>query len=218
MSVNNNPKIESRVAALEDRYTDVGLNTQTFPISDATDSDRSDIAASSKAVKKAYDDGTRYATTQEQGQVVLSHNVNGAEDNKALTPFGAKKYGGALAREIDEKLEQIVSSIDDKLAKLEQSLTQKVEAMIQSRLPLFDNQISNHVDRVPVISPGGASKWLYFAQVPVVRDVGIPSEPGTVTTTECSMGFCGPGEAIRVVSDGALANHTGTITYWRVFV
>lgn len=53
MSVNNNPKIESRVAALEDRYTDVGLNTQTFPISDAIDSDRSDIAASSKAVKKS---------------------------------------------------------------------------------------------------------------------------------------------------------------------
>lgn len=216
MSVNNNPKIESRVAALEDRYTDVGLNTQTFPISDATDSSRSDIAASSKAVKKAYDDGTRYATTQEQGQVVLSHDVNRAENNKALTPFGAKKYGGALAREIDEKLEQIVSSIDDKLAKLEQSLTQNVEAMIQSRLPLFDNQISNPITDRPVVSPQGARRWLYFTEVTVMTDTDpSPGEQAIMTTTEYQLGFCGPGETIFVPN----GNHgrRGNITYWRVF-
>lgn len=218
MSVNN-PKIESRVSALEDRYTDVGLNTQTFPISDATNSSRSDVAASSKAVKKAYDDGTRYATTQEQGQVVLSHDVNGAENNKALTPFGAKEYADTLAREIDEKLEQIVSSIDDKLAKLEQNLTQKVEAMIQSRLPLFDNQISNQIDNRAVVSPGGASRWLYFAEVKETRDLGIPSEPNYVTTTKYRMGFCGPEEVVPL--GGSYDNQisrTGNITFWRVFV
>ena len=207
MSVNN-PKIESRVSALEDRYTDVGLNTQTFPISDATNSSRSDVAASSKAVKKAYDDGTRYATTQEQGQVVLSHDVNGAENNKALTPFGAKEYADTLAREIDEKLEQIVSSIDDKLA--------KVEAMIQSRLPLFDNQISKQSEDHELVSPGGASRWLYFAEVKETKDLGIPSEPNYVTTTKYRMGFCGPEEVVPLA--GSYDNRTGNITFWRVFV
>lgn len=216
MSVNN-PKIESRVAALEDRYTDVGLNTQTFPISDAIDSDRSDVSASSKAAKKAYEDGTRYATTQEQGQVILSHDVNGAENNKALTPFGAKEYVDALARETDEKLEQIVSSIDDKLTKLEQSLTQKVEAMIQSRLPLFDNQISNQIHRGAVISPEGASKWLYFAIVTLTR--GDDQDASNWTqSTEYLLGFCGPGETVFEAAIGSsIKNRTGNIIYWRVF-
>ena len=216
--ITGNPNIEQRVTSLESRYTDVGLNTGVFPISDAIDSDRRDIAASSKAVKKAYDDGTRYATTQEQGQVVLSHDVNGAETNKALTPFGAKEYVDALAREIDEKLEQIVSSIDDKLVKLEQSLTQKVEAMIQSRLPLFDNQIDIQIGRHAVISPEEASKWLYFGRVTVTRDGGSQDASDNKSTTQYLMGFCGPGETVlEAAIDNSIVNRRGLAAFWRVF-
>ena len=102
-----NPNIEQRVSSLEKRYTDVGLNTGVFPISDAIDSDRSDISASSKAVKTAYDAGTRYATTEQQGQVILSHDVNSGEDDKALTPFGAKQ----AYESITSKIEHLFSSL-----------------------------------------------------------------------------------------------------------
>lgn len=45
MPIDSKPQIIKTVEALENRYTDDGLNTQTFPISDAVDSDRLDCLA-----------------------------------------------------------------------------------------------------------------------------------------------------------------------------
>lgn len=40
MSIDSKPQLVKRVEALENRYTDVGLNAQTFPVSDAVNDDR----------------------------------------------------------------------------------------------------------------------------------------------------------------------------------
>lgn len=77
-----NPKIESRVTDLENRYTDVGLNTSVFPISDATDSDRSDIAASSKAVKRSQEGSPLLGT------VVAFSGSFGGDGNRYPIPLG----------------------------------------------------------------------------------------------------------------------------------
>lgn len=93
MPIDSKPQIIKRVEALEGRYTDTGLNTQTFPISDAVDSERSDIAASSKAVKQAREQAVgaadlALASATLLGTVVAFSGSFGGKGNRYPIPLG----------------------------------------------------------------------------------------------------------------------------------
>lgn len=91
-TINNNPNIIKRVEALEGRYTDVGLNTETFPISDAVDSDRSDVAASSRAVQAAVTLAREAAGEADSltllGSIVAFSGSFGGEGGRHPIPLG----------------------------------------------------------------------------------------------------------------------------------
>lgn len=228
MSTDNKPQIIKRVEALEGRYTDVGLNTETFPISDAVNSSRSDVAASSKAVKTAYDDGTRYATTTQQGQVILTHDVDGGAQDRALTPFGAREALGELSERMDG-LESSLKGLEASLGDLESSLLERIEQLVgdmENKLnglnsmiggvksPMFDMEQtlvptdSSLVGNSKFIFPQSASLWFWKSDaIASVPDFG-GDEPKTFTYQK-SCGFAGGGETKMLPAI--------SLTIWRVF-
>lgn len=209
MPTNDSPKIVTRVEDLESRYTENGLNTSVFPISDSVSSSRSDIAASSKAAKKAYDDGTRSATTTDKGQVILSHDVDSGEDDKALTPFGASKSLQDLQQQINNQFKQVINYIDQKFVELENK--------IQTNLPLFDSyQMASTKDNA-VIAPSTGRVWMYYVteRIPIsTPGAGADDSSWSQTDLVIRVGFAAGGSQIQPQKPFGNATF---VHMWRVF-
>lgn len=224
--IDNKPQIIRRVEALEGRYTDTGLNTETFPISDAVDSERSDIAASSKAVKTAYDAATRYATTTQQGQVILTHDVGSGVQDRALTPFGAKMALDELEKNITNRLDSLESSLNERIEQIIRALESKFNELnikIEGKLPLFDSEQkltnSGISTTLEYLAPTSGSLWLCFGSVSWSRTEHEGGEE--TTTTSGSYYICdivrGGDAALRI---GPVIDNTRygvNITAWRIF-
>ena len=245
MSVNpdlqNKPQSIQRIEALEGRYTEDGLNTQTFPISDATNSDRSDISASSKAVKTTYDAGTRYATTAQQGQVILTHDATSRARDRALTPYGAQAAMDALEEDITNKMDSLEDSLTNKMDSLEDSLTNKMDGLddslngslgqinkdIEDKInqisaslgggrPLFDSPQTITLGGTNVVmAPSGASLWVYFGTVTTIPG-GNPGAEQDVARQSYIFGFVGGGQQLLGTLVGG-DRRRGSVTFWRVF-
>lgn len=225
MPIDSKPQIIKRVEALENRYTDTGLNTQTFPISDSVDSDRSDVAASSKAVKTAYDAGTRYATTTQQGQVILTHDVeNGAQD-RALTPFGAntamdeleKNITGRL-NELDSRLDLLEKEINEKIDQIRTDLESKFNELnnkIEGKLPLFDSHQVLDNKWKDLYLPNTGSLWFYTMSTTFSSGGGTqdPSDDSNFSTYSCSIAEGGT----LLTRGDATGTRTCTVHCWRIF-
>lgn len=219
MPIDSKPQIIKRVEALEGRYTDVGLNTQTFPISDAVDSERSDIAASSKAVKTTYDAATRYATTTQQGQVILTHDVESGAQDRALTPFGAKMALDELEKSVTDRLDELEASINERIEQIIQDLENKFNELnikIEGKLPLFDSkqQLRPSGTSFPGSNvtqytfPSSGSLWFWTA----IGSQQVPNFGGDDPLTfalQKGCGFAKGGEKVMLP--------LGEITIWRVF-
>lgn len=224
--IDNKPQIIRRVEALEGRYTDTGLNTETFPISDAVDSERSDIAASSKAVKTAYDAATRYATTTQQGQVILTHDVGSGVQDRALTPFGAKMALDELEKNITNRLDSLESSLNERIEQIIRDLENKFNELnvkIEGKLPLFDSEQELKPSRIPgkieYLTPTSGSLWLCFGSVNWTR---IEHEGGgEINRTEGSLSICdivnGGDAALRLDDSGSNTKYKVSIRAWRIF-
>lgn len=227
MSIDNKPQIIRRVEALEGRYTDTGLNTETFPISDAVDSERSDIAASSKAVKTAYDAGTRYATTTQQGQVILTHDVESGAQDRALTPFGAKTALDELEKSVTDRLDSLESSLNERIEQIIRDLENKFNELnvkIEGRLPLFDSRQtlppSKESGQLVYRLPASGSLWLYDGSI--TQRVTTSEGGGEHTTNTYTSSFFGIGkggeEVARIPDKGdPLGGTRGGIAAWRIF-
>lgn len=234
MSVNpdlqNKPQIIQRIEALEGRYTEEGLNTQTFPISDATNSDRSDITASSKAVKTTYDAGTRYATTAQQGQVILTHDATSRARDRALTPYGAQAAMDALEEEITNKMDSLEDSLTNKMDGLDDSLNgslgqinkdiedkiNQISASLGGGRPLFDSPQTITLDGSnAVMAPSGASLWVYFGTVTTIPG-GNPGAEQDDPRQSYIFGFVGGGQQLLGTLVGG-DSRGGLVTFWRVF-
>lgn len=192
MSIDAKPQIIKRVEALEDRYTDTGLNTQTFPISDAVDSERSDIAASSKAVKTAYDAATRYATTTQQGQVILTHDVESGAQDRALTPFGAKTALDELEKNITDRLDELEASLNERIEQIINEMESKFNELnikIEGKLPLFDSYQILDNDHKNLNLPNTGSLWFYTKEITYSDDGGSvdPSDDNSFSTYTCAI-------------------------------
>lgn len=219
MPIDNKPQIIKRVEALEDRYTDTGLNTQTFPISDAVDSARSDIAASSKAVKTAYDAGTRYATTSRQGQVILTHDVESGAQDRALTPFGAKSALDELENTITDRLDKLEDSLNERIEQIIKDLENKFNELnvkIEGRIPLFDQvqvipPVSTGDGKAHYYAPATGSLWLCLVSLTKTEKVDASAhEGGTFVTSYWS--------SIKVVAGGQEIAYSGNTIGARVGV
>lgn len=227
MPIDSKPQIIKRVEALEGRYTDTGLNTETFPISDATDSERSDIAASSKAVKTAYDAGTRYATTTQQGQVILTHDVESGAQDRALTPFGAKTALDELEKNITDRLDELEASLNGRIDQIISEMEDEFNELnikIEGKLPLFDMEqrlgFSPPPDNDKIFAPTSGSLWLYHGSITRTHSESNGAHEGpTVTTTTYSVfGFAKGGELIHKISSSSFNDkYEVYITAWRVF-
>lgn len=218
MPIDNKPQIIKRVEALEGRYTDTGLNTETFPISDAVDSARSDIAASSKAVKTAYDMATRYATTTQQGQVILTHDVESGAQDKALTPFGAKTALDELEKTITDRLDNLESSLNERIEQIIKDLESKFNELnikIEGRLPLFDSRTVLSNKRGNIVLPTSGSLWFYTLSSAYHNDGGTvdPSDDSRSSSFSCAIAAGGTTIARQDVT-GAYA---ATVICWRIF-
>lgn len=226
MPIDSKPQIIKRVEALEGRYTDTGLNTQTFPISDAVDSDRSDISASSKAVKTAYDMATRYATTTQQGQVILTHDVESGAQDRALTPFGAKMALDELEKSVTDRLDELEASINGRIDQIISELEGKFNELnikIEGKLPLFDSEqkltTSGTSTTLEYLAPTSGSLWLCFGSVNWTRTEHEGG--GETTTTSGSYYICDivrGGDAVLRI--GPVIDNTKygvNITAWRIF-
>lgn len=218
MPIDSKPQIIKRVEALEGRYTDTGLNTQTFPISDAVDSDRSDIAASSKAVKTTYDAGTRYATTTQQGQVILTHDVESGAQDRALTPFGAKTALDELEKNITDRLDELEASINERIEQIIKGLESKFNELnikIEGRLPLFDSRMALSNKKGNIVLPTSGSLWFYTMSYTYHDDGGTvdPSDDYKSSSFSCAIAAGGTTLAKQDVT-GA---HTVSVVCWRIF-
>lgn len=220
MPIDNKPQIIKRVEALENRYTDTGLNTQTFPISDAVDSARSDIAASSKAVKTANDAGTRYATTSKQGQVILTHDVESGAQDRALTPFGAKTALDELEKNITDRLDELEASLNERIKQIINEMESKFNELnikIEGKLPLFEFVTSIGVSKRPILAPDdGASLWLYFGNI---TNIYYSSQDASDRTSSSYpvFGFVSPGSTVLSEIMSTKVDRNGTLAFWRVF-
>ena len=217
-TISNSPQIIKRVEALENRYTDTGLNTQTFPISDAVDSDRSDIAASSKAVKTAYDTATRYATTTQQGQVILTHDVESGAQDRALTPFGVKAALDELEKNITNRLDSLESSLNERIEQIIRDLENKFNELnvkIEGKLPLFDSRTVLSNKRGDIVLPTSGSLWFYTFSSTYHDDGGTvdPSDDSGSSSFSCAIAAGGTTIARQDVT-GA---HKVTVVCWRIF-
>ena len=227
MPIDSKPQIIKRVEALEGRYTDTGLNTETFPISDAVNSDRSDIAASSKAVKTAYDEGTRYATTTQQGQVILIHDVGSKARDKALTPFGVKTALDELEKNLIDRLDSIENSLNERIEQIIKDIENKFNELsikIDGRLPLFDMKQRLYNSPFPnhdkIFAPDSGSLWLYHGSIKHTHteNNGAHEGPTVTTTTSSVFGFAQGGELIYQVPSSSFDDkYEVYITAWRVF-
>lgn len=227
MPIDSKPQIIKRVEALEGRYTDTGLSTETFPISDAVDSARSDIAASSKAVKTTYDAGTRYATTAQQGQVILTHDAGSGVQNKALTPFGAKTALDELEKNLTDRLDSLESSLNDRIEQIIKDMETKFHELnikIEGKLPLFDMEqrlgVSPPPDNDKIFAPTSGSLWLYHGSITRTHteNEGAHEGPTVTTTTSYVLGFAKGGELIyRVPSFSFTDKYAVALTAWRIF-
>ena len=218
MPIDSKPQIIKRVEALEGRYTEEGLNTETFPISDAVDSERSDIAASSKAVKTAYDTATRYATTTQQGQVILTHDVESGAQDKALTPFGAKTALDELEKTITDRLDSLESSLNERIEQIIKDLESKFNELnikIEGRLPLFDSRTALSNKRGNIVLPTSGSLWFYTLSSTYHDDGGTvdPSDDSTSSSFSCAIAAGGTTLAKQDVT-GA---RTVSVVCWRIF-
>lgn len=218
MSIDSKPQIIKRVEALEGRYTEEGLNTQTFPISDAVDSERSDIAASSKAVKTAYDMATRYATTTQQGQVILTHDVESGAQDRALTPFGAKTALDELEKNITDRLDELEASINERIEQIIKDLESKFNELnikIEGRLPLFDSRTALSNKRGNIVLPTSGSLWFYTLSSTYHNDGGStdPSDDSTSSSFRCAIAAGGTTLAKQDVT----GTHTVSVVCWRIF-
>lgn len=222
--ISNNPNIIRRVEALEGRYTDAGLNTETFPISDAVDSDRSDIAASSKAVKTTHDAATRYATTAQRGQVILTHDVESGAQDRALTPFGAKTALDELEKTITDRLDSLESSLNERIEQVIRDLQSKFNELnvkIEGRLPLFDQAQSIKPTDGGYYAPSTGSLWLCLCSYSSTKKVGDSAhEGGTfVTNFWSALSVVGGGQAIIPSSGNVVMYHPAilSVTAVRIF-
>ena len=218
MPIDSKPQIIRRVEALEDRYTDTGLNTETFPISDAVDSARSDIAASSKAVKTAYDMATRYATTTQQGQVILTHDVESGAQDRALTPFGAKTALKALEKTITDRLDNLESSLNERIEQIIKDLESKFNELnikIEGRLPLFDSRTVLSNKKGNIVLPTSGSLWFYTLSSTYHNYGGTVDPSDDTYSSSYSCGIAAGG--LTIAHQDVTGAHTATVTCWRIF-
>ena len=113
---NGRPRIEERVWILENRFDEDGvIKPGQLPLSSAVDSTREDVAATSLAVKKTYDEATKKGTLKQAGRVQLCNEFI-EDDTKAATPSLAKKANDLAqdaldkANEADNKAEEALTS------------------------------------------------------------------------------------------------------------
>ena len=115
---NGRPRIEERVWILENLFNEDGvLNPDHIPLSSAVDSTREDVAATSLAVKKTYDEATKKGTLKQAGRVQLCNEFI-EDDTKAATPSLAKKANDLAqdaldkANEADDKAEGALNATE----------------------------------------------------------------------------------------------------------
>lgn len=217
MPIDSKPQIIKRVEALEGRYTEEGLNTETFPISDAVDSERSDIAASSKAVKTTYDAATRYATTTQQGQVILTHDVESGAQDRALTPFGAKTALDELEKSVTDRLDELEASLNGRIDQIISEVEGKFNELnikIEGKLPLFDS--AETISGRYIVTPSSGSLW-YYSYTRTYHDKSDTDPSNHTSSTSYGTGFARAGEVLLDTRPGSRTYTEGTYRFWRIF-
>ena len=103
---NGRPRIEERVDGV--------IKPGQLPLSSAVDSTREDVAATSLAVKKTYDEATKKGTLKQAGNVQLCNEFI-EDDTKAATPSLAKKAND-LAQDALDKANEATDKAEEALA------------------------------------------------------------------------------------------------------
>lgn len=134
---NGRPRIEERVWILENRFDEDGvIKPDQLPLSSAVDSTREDVAATSLAVKKTYDEATKKGTLKQAGRVQLCNEFI-EDDTKAATPSLAKKAND-LAQDAFDKANEAHDKAEEALNAAEKAGLTRNDIIIAPSLNAYN--------------------------------------------------------------------------------
>lgn len=184
---NGRPRIEERVWILENRFDEDGvIKPGQLPLSSAVDSTREDVAATSLAVKKTYDEATKKGTLKQVGRVQLCNEFI-EDDTKAATPGLAKKAND-LAQDALDKANEAADKAEEAIDKAEKGGLTRNDIIISPSLNSYNECDSRCFVRTASTSEFAPffAKWKegydWYYTGDYTEDIGASNEGAEIVT------------------------------------